>query len=112
MGKDFCAPDSLIAILRPAQIQTRWTKLILLGYTDPSHREEKGFNMPAKLERIDLSRGENIFVNFEGSQENSLFIEVDSHGGCFVKGPMNSNSRTFNISISGIKNDALYYWNR
>lgn len=59
--------------------------------------------MSVKLDAIDLNRGDCMFIRFEGSVENSLFVKVDEQGLCTIQGPVNVNSKTFQVTTAGVQ---------
>ena len=54
------------------------------------------------IDRITVNRGENLFVNFEGSCELSLHIQMLADGRCLVEGTFNVNGRRFEVKLEGM----------
>jgi hypothetical protein len=56
-----------------------------------------------KLSHIDVGLGESIFVQNQGSSEESILVQVSEDGRCFISGPSNQNSTMFELTIEGMK---------
>jgi len=56
----------------------------------------------ARIDRINLDAGDNIFVHFEGSSEVCILIQAKKEG-LLVSGPMNVNTRDIVINSHGVK---------
>lgn len=58
--------------------------------------------MSIKIDSVPLYQGDSLFLQFNGSAECCLFVEVTSDGRFVLSGPMNSTNRKYEVNISGI----------
>ena len=57
----------------------------------------------ARLSRIVLNRGEEIYVSFGDSSEIGIWVMMREDGTCTIQGPVNDNRRTLRVTIDGIQ---------
>ena len=59
--------------------------------------------MSVKLTHIDMKRGDNVFLQLNGSPEVSISVRVTASGKFVVSGPMNINGHAYQITDMGMK---------